>query len=86
MANLTVAQAIAQLQALPQDAELVGYDSNEDMNLGEPEFVEKFRDQQGNLWDSVEDAQDQADLADCVSGPYEKAVTGELTKVVAIRF
>jgi hypothetical protein len=44
-----------------------------------------FEDHTGDLWLSVEDAEDSADLANCVAGPGEVAGTGELTTVVAIR-
>ncbi len=85
MAKITVAQAIEQLQGLPQDAELVVYDPDEGVVLGGPDIREMYKDESGDLWLDPEDAEDQADLADCVSGPDEKAVAGNLTKVVAIR-
>ena len=61
------------------------YDPTEDENLGTFEISPMCEDEFEELWQSVTDAEAQAYLAEAVSEPGEVALTGELTKIIAIR-
>lgn len=66
--------------------EVVVLDVENDVNIGPCTILPMWRDEHGELWVAVEDAQQDADLTDCVGAPDEKAViAGPLMQVVAIR-
>ena len=75
---------------LPGNTPIRLYDPNEDINLGPPDVLQMFETTDGeagggDLWLDPEDAEVQADLADCVSDPGERAVPPPLVPVVALR-
>ena len=78
-------ELVALSAVTPGDPDVVVYDLNEDVNLGTPVPALMFRDENGGLWQSVQDAGDNADLADADCESEEVPVTGELTLVAALR-
>ena len=80
-----ISELVALSAATPGDLDVVVYDPNEDMSLGTPVPALMFRDENGGLWQSVQDAADNADLADVDCETEEVPVTGELTLVAALR-
>jgi hypothetical protein len=84
----TLDELIAALQAvretLPGETPVMAFDTDEAVSLGRPTVLPMWEDPNGDLHQDIEDIEDDADLADCVSEPGERAVA-IATQVVAIR-